>query len=61
VTSILAEHARIPDGVLIARVPRSATSEYLVYARAAYWLSHESWDNSPDREYGGSHLMTGEL
>ena len=39
---------------VIARVPRKAVSEYLIYAQAALWQTHENWELHPDPDVGPS-------
>jgi hypothetical protein len=39
---------------VIARVPRKAVTEYLIYAQAALWQSHENWELNPDDDSGPS-------
>ena len=39
---------------MLARIPRAATDEYLVYARAAYWRSMSGVQNQPDSDFAGA-------
>jgi hypothetical protein len=38
---------------LLARVPRPAVAQYVVFAHAARWLSVDSLEAYPDQEHGG--------
>jgi hypothetical protein len=43
----------LDTAALLARIPRDAVTHYKLLAQAGYWVSAESWEESPDPEWGG--------